>query len=874
MTADQYDFGGALYVEANRNKGQWGAIRVVTSDEYPRGETLDITGQAVLAPDGEVEISPTSVVPDTAGLVTPPTPLAMHNKTLGGGATNHYAPGINCATEQGTGFSNKGTLVKSWGKVTSVDGTDFYIDDGSALSDGSGNKGVRVSWQWSLGSKTPLAAPPLGSTVAVTGISSSDADSDGTYYRVLRPRNQSDITMFNDNTAVSITMPANGVLHKDANKTSVLLAGVATADTPITAISVKIDSGGWLPASFTSSDSTSWTYNWTGLPTSGGPWPHTIYVRATDSAGQSATATESVTLYSITPIYVSPTGNGTGLNAWQGAYTTVSAGVSAASSGRDVWVAANPNTYSDHVYPLKSGVGLYGGFSGTETAREQRNWVSNPTVMDGGGSGSGTPWPVIYMSGVTGCAIDGLTIQNGYVLADYYFSGGGGVCCLSAQLTMANDTITGNFTSGLGGGIYCDSGSTLSMSNCTIQDNSAPDGCGGALFADSCGVSITNSTISGNWASWIFGGDGIYCCDNSCLVVSGSTITANGCPSETSWYGGCGILCVGSSPTISNNVITNNLCHGIYCRACPTAAISGNAIAGNLAVDCYDVDDQDTDDCGGGIYCDGLTADNDAPGACFVPGCAVNISGNVIGGSAACLGNTANYEGGGIFCLGVTATINSNLIESNSCSLSSVTRGGGLSMWNCPGSVITNNLFAYNLTNGATTDLWGGGAIYVDQEPLYNTAAQAVAIVNNTFVCNSSAAGVPLTPKAYGGAIQIDWNTNPSTNAVVLNNIFYSNVAATGQGSSVAFTDSAAGAISCCDAYDQGSQSQAYDYYGIVPGSGCSYGNPALYLESLGNWNNPFWLQSGSAALETGTNPAQNPLVPSVDMGPAPAGFR
>ncbi len=122
--------------------------------------------------------------------MTPPTAVAMSNKMLGGGSTNHYYPGINCPTEGGTGLCNKGTLVRTAGKVTAVDGTDFYIDDGSALSDGSGNKGVQVSWAWSLRSKTALEAPPLGATVAVTGISSSSADENGASYRVSRPRNQ------------------------------------------------------------------------------------------------------------------------------------------------------------------------------------------------------------------------------------------------------------------------------------------------------------------------------------------------------------------------------------------------------------------------------------------------------------------------------------------------------------------------------------------------------------------------------------------------------------------------------------------------------------------------------------------------------------
>jgi hypothetical protein len=79
----------------------------------------------------------------------------------------------------------------------------------------------------------------------------------------------------------------------------------------------------------------------------------------------------------------SPT-NGPG-SSWSNAYRTVSAALAAAVSGDEVWVARG--TYGEKI-TLKMSVGLYGGFVGTETARTQRDWRMNATVLDGVGSGN------------------------------------------------------------------------------------------------------------------------------------------------------------------------------------------------------------------------------------------------------------------------------------------------------------------------------------------------------------------------------------------------------------------------------------------------------------------------------------------------------
>ena len=109
-------------------------------------------------------------------------------------------------------------------------------------------------------------------------------------------------------------------------------------------------------------------------------------------------------------IYVSTAGNDAndGLT-WATAKKTVQAGLNAAVSGDQVWVAAG--TYVQCI-TLKAGVALYGGFAGTETDLSQRNWTANLTILDGNQAGSVVTSP----AGATGTTrIDGFTIRNGNV---------------------------------------------------------------------------------------------------------------------------------------------------------------------------------------------------------------------------------------------------------------------------------------------------------------------------------------------------------------------------------------------------------------------------------------------------------------------------
>ncbi|OGP73782.1 MAG: hypothetical protein A2V86_01400 [Deltaproteobacteria bacterium RBG_16_49_23] len=158
-------------------------------------------------------------------------------------------------------------------------------------------------------------------------------------------------------------------------------------------------------------------------------------------------------------IRVKPGGNDANSGAnWDLAKKTVQAAINAGNQGDEIWVVAG--TYPEHIKNKTVGspgselavdMALYGGFAGTETARDQRDWNVNITILDGGGG----PFPmppeigtVIYIRGgaTQATRIDGFVIIRGHDMA------GGGIAILGSAPTIINNTISEN-RANAGGGI-------------------------------------------------------------------------------------------------------------------------------------------------------------------------------------------------------------------------------------------------------------------------------------------------------------------------------------------------------------------------------------------------------------------------------------
>ena len=87
-------------------------------------------------------------------------------------------------------------------------------------------------------------------------------------------------------------------------------------------------------------------------------------------------------------LYAAPDGATSGnCDSWADACTLQYA-LSRVQSGDEIWVQAGVHYpgaagQREATFTLKSGVALYGGFAGTESSRDARNWQANPTVLSG-----------------------------------------------------------------------------------------------------------------------------------------------------------------------------------------------------------------------------------------------------------------------------------------------------------------------------------------------------------------------------------------------------------------------------------------------------------------------------------------------------------
>jgi hypothetical protein len=275
-------------------------------------------------------------------------------------------------------------------------------------------------------------------------------------------------------------------------------------------------------------------------------------------------------------------------SSWTNAYLSLQTALAAAVSGDEIWVAAGtykPTTDTNRTisFALKNGVGVYGGFNGTETLRLQRYPPFNLTTLSGD-IGSPHDWSdnsfhIIRASGLDSTAVlDGFTIFAGNAngdgetalgggmlnsdssptLTELIFDNnwaktGGGMHNTTSNPTLTNVRFSNNKASYVGGGMY-NYASNLSLLNVTFYTNSvtpADTSHGGGMYNYTSDATLTDVSFFSNTASGLGGGMLNYESSPNLVRV---TFSAN-----TSGTGGGGMMnWNASSPSLTNVTFNAN----------------------------------------------------------------------------------------------------------------------------------------------------------------------------------------------------------------------------------------------------------------------------------------------------------------------------
>jgi len=295
-------------------------------------------------------------------------------------------------------------------------------------------------------------------------------------------------------------------------------------------------------------------------------------------------------------IYVDKTASGSNDgSSWDNAFLSLQDGLDAAGADDQIWVAqgiytptleTNPGDARSVRFTLVDGVEIYGGFNGTESLLDERDFEKYETILsadlDGNDNGPSNRSENSYHVVSSGAGISEDTILDGFTIRDGNADGsleadkrGGAIYCQSGSPWFANLLITANTALDQGGGLYNQdadpvlfsaqfyaNGSLNGSGGAIYNKNSDPflysvaffgnyALYGGAIYNETSSPRLTSNLFSGNSALYGYGG-GIYNGASSNMVLINATFSAN-----TSTNGG-GLYNAGGNPQVKNSIFWGN----------------------------------------------------------------------------------------------------------------------------------------------------------------------------------------------------------------------------------------------------------------------------------------------------------------------------
>ena len=454
--------------------------------------------------------------------------------------------------------------------------------------------------------------------------------------------------------------------------------------------------------------------------------------------GGSGTVTDAYLPDSVLYVDQDAGGGANDGTSWTDAFVDLQTALLVADTGDEIWVAKgtyHPTADADRTvsFDLKAGVDLYGGFAGTETTLEQRDWTTNATLLSGDlngddgsdGDNSENSYRVVTANAVSDASIDGFTISGGN---DDGYKWGGGMHCENSSLTVSNVVFSGNTSTVHGGGMYNKScsptltnvvfigntsdwqggamenvDSSPTLTDVLFSNNSAGDG-GGMFNSGNSSPVLTRVTFDGNWATDALGyglGGGMRNDYSSSPILTDVTFTGN-----SAKYGG-GMYSISGSPTLTNVTFSGNSASkwggGMYNRS-NSPTLTDVTFAENSAYSSSTGD-------GGGLF---------------------NYESSPTLTNVTFIDNSARYSGGGMYNKYYSFPILTNVVfsgnwlhygyggamfnDESSVTLTNVTMSENVGkQW---GGAIYNDRSVLTLTNGV---LWGNVASESGSEQIYNS---------------------------------------------------------------------------------------------------------------------------------------------------------
>ena len=292
---------------------------------------------------------------------------------------------------------------------------------------------------------------------------------------------------------------------------------------------------------------------------------------------------------------------------WANAYTDLQAGLAAAVSGDEIWIADGtytPGAARAAAFEMKTGVALYGGFEGAshsgggETSLGQRDGT-HETILSGDigtlNDNSDNSFNVVVASGVNSVVLDGVTISDGNAnrgsygdLPSWIEQHGGGMHLYLSDVSLNDVRVEDNSTNNRAGGIFVGNSSTITISDATFTRNHAVDS-GGGMYVRLGNAKLVNVAFNGNTTN---GDGGGMACDQTTTLWGGGagdggvSLTNVSFTGNTATRWGGGLYNFMASTTINNVTMTANTAAfggGMMNQEDSDATVNNSIIWGNTA---------------------------------------------------------------------------------------------------------------------------------------------------------------------------------------------------------------------------------------------------------------------------------------------------